>query len=203
MSHQHIEMLLQQDWNQLLRHYSAPFRPSISLRPASLWIHLEDLLLEWREVWSSDWFAANQNKLITSEWTLKDLTAHIASWAGELRAQAEILAGDAGVSYQILFDEIGGPRSWNAETVAVHRSQSLEELVGEIEHETVRFQDLLYEIDVPTLVTEHPIGIAPTGAPEKPWIRSIAGLVEMRCIHERHHMNRIIQWKREEFGGDL
>jgi hypothetical protein len=40
-------------------------------------------------------------------------------------------------------------------------------------------------------------------AVEQPWIRSIAGLVEMRCIHERHHMNRIIQWKRAKLGGDL
>jgi hypothetical protein len=69
------------------------------------------------------------------------------------------------------------------------------------ERETVRFQDLLFEVDIPALLTEHPIGIAPTAAPGQPWIRSIAGLVEMRCIHERHHMNRIIQWKRAKFGG--
>jgi len=203
MSHPPIDVLLQQDWNQLLRHGIAPGKLSIRLRPASLWIHLEDLLLEWRELWSSEWFAARQDELITSEWTLKDLTAHIASWACELRAQAEILASGAGVDYQILFDEQGGPRSWNADKVAMRRSQSLEELIGEIERETVRLQDLLYEIDSPALLTERPIGIAPASAPEKPWIRSVAGLVEMRCRHERHHMNRIIQWKHARPGGDL
>jgi hypothetical protein len=203
MSRQRIDMLLQHDWNQLLRHIIAPAKPSIRLRPATLWIHLEDLLLEWRELWRSEWFAADQGELITSEWTLKDLTAHVASWAGELRAQAEILAGGTGVGYQILFDEVGGPRSWNAENVEMRRSQSLEELVGEIERETVRFQDLLFEVGIPALLTERPIGIAATAAPGQPWIRSIAGLVEMRCIHERHHMNRIIQWKRAKLGGDL
>src|SRR4030095_6820680 len=108
-----------------------------------------------------------------------------------------------GVGYQILSDEFRGPRSWNPEKVAIRRSQSLDELVGEIERETVRFQDLLYEIDIPTLITERPIGIAPTGAPGQPWIRSIAGLVDMRCFHDRHHMHRIIQWKRARLRGDL
>ena len=203
MSHQRIDVLLQQDWDQLLGDINAPAKPSIRVTPATLWIQLEDLLLQWRELWSSDWFAADQGELITSEWTLKDLTAHVASWAGELRAQAEILAGGTGVAYQILFEEIGGPRSWNAEKVEMRRAQSLQELVGEIERETVRFQDLLYEIDIPTLMTEHPIGIAPTGVPGQPWIRSIAGLVDMRCFHDRHHMNRIIQWKRARLSGDL
>src|SRR5262245_28836157 len=203
MSRQRIDKLLRHDWNQFLGYIIAPTKPSIRSTPATLWIHLEDLLLQWREVWSSEWFAANQSELITSEWTLKDLTAHVASWAGELRAQAEILAGGTGVGYQILFDEIGGPRSWNAEKIAMRRSQLLEELVREIERETVRLQDLLYAVDIPGLLTDRPIGIASTTAPGKPWIRSIAGLVEMRCFHDRHHMNRIGQWKRSKFGGDL
>jgi hypothetical protein len=203
MSRDHIDMQLQHDWHHLLNQIIAPAKPSIRLRPATLWIQLEDLLLQWRELWTSEWFAADQGELITSEWTLKDLMAHVGSWAGELRSQAGILAAGMGVGYQILFDEIGGPRSWNAEKVAIRRSQSLDELVGEIERETVRFQDLLYEIDTPTLITEHPIGIAPTGVPGQPWIRSIAGLVDMRCFHDRHHMNRIIQWKRARLSGDL
>jgi len=203
MSRQRIDMQLQHDWNELLRNIIAPAKPSIHLSPATLWIQLEDLLLQWRELWTSEWFAANQGQMITSEWTLKDVIAHVASWAGELRTQAEILAGGAGVGYQILFDEIGGPRSWNAERVEMRRSRSLEELVGQIERETVRFQDLLYEVDTPALSTERPIGIALTAAPERPWIRSIAGLVDMRCFHDRHHINRIIQWKRAELGGDF
>src|SRR5215831_4966249 len=129
--------------------------------------------------------------------------AHVASWTAELRAQAEILAGGTGVGYQILLDEIGGPRSWNAQKVELRRSRLLEEVIGEIERETVRFQDLLFEVDIPALSAEHPIGIALSAAPGEPWIRNIAGLVEMRCIHERHHMNRIIQWKRVKLGGDL
>src|SRR5215510_11087498 len=148
MSRQRIDMQLQHDWNELLRNIIAPAKPSIHLSPATLSIQLEDLLLQWRELWTSEWFAANQGQMITSEWTLKDVIAHVASWAGELRTQAEILAGGAGVGYQILFDEIGGPRSWNAEKVEMRRSQSLEELVGEIERETVRFQDLLFEVGI-------------------------------------------------------
>ena len=203
MSRHHIDMQLQHDWYQLIDQIIAPATPPRRLRPATLWIQLEDLLLQWRELWTSDWFAADQGQLITSEWTLKDVTAHVASWAGELRAQAEILAGGTGVGYQIIFDEVGGPRSWNAEKVEMRRSQSLEELISEIERETVRFQDLLFEVGISELSTERPIGIAPTAAPRRPWIRSIAGLVEMRCIHDRHHINRILQWKERKSGGDL
>ena len=203
MSRERIDMRLQHDWNQFLDDIIAPAKPSIRLRPATLWIQLEDLLLQWRELWTSEWFAANQAQMVTSEWTLKDVIAHVASWAGELRTQGEILAGGAAVGYQILFDEIGGPRSWNAEKVEMRRSRSLEELIGEIERETVRLQDVLYEVDLPALSTERPIGIARAASPEQPFIRSIAGLVDMRCFHDRHHMNRIIQWKRAELGGDL
>ena len=203
MPRNHIAAQLQHDWQRLVGQITAPVNPTIRLTPATLWIALEDLLMEWRELWSSEWFAAVKDQLINSKWTLKDLMAHVASWTGELRAQAEILAGGTGVGYQILFDEIGGPRSWNAEKVELRRSRLLEEVIGEIERETVRFQDLLFEVDIHTLLREHPIGIAPTGAPGQPWIRSIAGLVDMRCIHERHHMNRIIEWKRAKLGGDL
>jgi hypothetical protein len=203
MSRDHIDMQLQHDWYQLLGQIIAPATPPGRVRPTTLWIELEDLLIQWRELWTSDWFAADQGQLITSEWTLKDVTAHVASWAGELRAQAEILAGGTGVGYRILFDEVGGPRSWNAEKVEMRRSQSLEELISEIERETVRFQDLLFEVGIPALLTERPIGIVAAAAPGQPWIRSIAGLVEMRCFHERHHMTRIIQWKSSKLGGDL
>src|SRR5262245_17226590 len=203
MSRDHIDMQLQHEWSQLLGKIIPPARPVIRLSPETLWIQLENLLLEWRELWSSEWFSVDQGELITSEWTLKDLIAHVASWTSEFRSQAEILAGGSGVGYRILFEEVGGPRSWNAEKVELRRSQSLQELLGEIERETVRLQALLFEVGIPVLLTERPIGIAATAAPGQPWIRSIAGLVEMRCFHERHHMTRIIQWRRAKLGGDL
>ena len=121
-----IDTQLRHDWQRLVSHVTAPANPAIRLTPATLWIALEDLLMEWRELWSSEWFAAVKDQLINSKWTLKDLMAHVASWTGELRAQAEILAGGTGVGYQILFDEIGGPRSWNAEKVELRRSRLLE-----------------------------------------------------------------------------
>src|SRR5262245_18521684 len=111
MSREHIDIQLRHDWHQLLRQITAPATPPPRLRRATLWIELEDLLLQWRELWTSEWFAAEQYELITSEWTLKDVIAHVASWAGEFRSQAEILAGGNGVGYRIRFDEIGGPRS--------------------------------------------------------------------------------------------
>ena len=203
MPRNHIDAQLQHDWQRLVSQITAPANPAIRLTPATLWIALEDLVMQWRELWSSEWFAAVKDQSINSKWTLKDLMAHVASWTGELRAQAEILAGGTGVGYQILFDEIGGPRTWNAEKVELRRSRLLEEVIGEIERETVRFQDLLFEVDIHTLLREHPIGIALTAAPGQPWIRSIAGLVEMRCIHERHHMTRIRQWKGAKLAGDL
>jgi len=185
---------LQSAWQQLLEQASAltPSRSTIRVRPVTLCIELEDLLAEWREVWNSEWFASELDELITSEWTLKDIIAHVASWSTEMRTQAGILAKGSAVGYQILFEKVGGPRSWNAEQVALRRSQPVEELIGEIERETARFQDLLYAVEQPILFVERPIGIAMPGTGE-PWIRSIAGIVEMRCFHDRMHLHRIRQ----------
>jgi len=199
-----IEMELQQAWYQLLEQTSvlAGPVPTIRVRPATLGIELDDLLAEWREIWSSDWFGSESDRLVTSEWTLKDVVAHVASWSAEMRAQAEILAKSSEVPYRILFEKVGGPRTWNAEHVSLRRTHSLETLIREIEHETALLQDLLYKVEVPILFFERPIGIAMSTAPNEPWIRSIAGMVDMRCFHDRLHMSRIRDWRRRKLGGE-
>ena len=191
-----IPTVLQSAWQQLLEQAGAlaPSRSPIRVRPVTLCIELEDLLAEWRELWNSKWFAGELYELITSEWTLKDVIAHVASWSTEMRAQAEILGKGSAVGYRILFEKVGGPRSWNAEQVALRRSQPLEKLIGEIERETARFQDLLLTVEQPLLFVERPIGIA-MAATGEPWIRSVAGIVEMRCFHDRMHLHRIRQWR--------
>jgi Mycothiol maleylpyruvate isomerase N-terminal domain len=191
-----IPEVLQSGWQKLVEQAGAlvPSRPTIRVRPVTLCIELEDLLAEWRELWSAKWFAGELDELITSEWTLKDVIAHVASWSREMRAQAEILGKGSTVGYRILFEKVGGPRSWNAEQVALRRSQPVEELIEEIERETTLFQDLLLAVEQTILFVERPIGIAmaATGAP---WIRSIAGIVEMRCYHDRMHLHRIREWR--------
>jgi hypothetical protein len=187
----------------LVNEITAPEKPRVRVRPATLYIELEDVLMQWRELWNSEWFAAGQDQLVTAEWTLKDVVAHVASWTVELRTQAEILAAGADVGYRILFEETGGPRSWSAEKVEILRPQPLDLLTKEIEKETVRFQDLLFAVEVPILLAERPIGIASAAAPGEPWIRSIAGLVGMRSFHDRHHMDRIRDWKFSKLAGDF
>lgn len=191
------------DWSRLVNDVIPPVQPKIRPTAITLYVELEDLLMEWRELWSQPWFRSSQDELVTSEWSLKDVIAHVASWTIELRAQAEILAGDADVGYRILFEEVGGPRTWNAEQVAMRRDWPLELLTAEIEEQTTRLQDLIFQLNEPVLFTEHRLGIAMASSPDNPWIRSIAGIVGMRSFHDRHHINRIGKWKMSRDGGDF
>ena len=126
----------------------------------------------------------------------------MASWSAEMRAQAEILAKASEVPYRILFERVGGPRTWNAEQVSLRREHSLDALIREIKNETALLQNLLYNVERPILFFERPIGIAMAAAPDEPWIRSIAGIVEMRCFHDRLHISRIRDWQRRKLGGE-
>ena len=199
-----IGIELQEAWHQLLEQTSVLVDsvPTIRVRPATLCIELDDLLSEWREIWSSDWFGSKRDRLVTSEWTLKDVVAHVASWSAEMRAQAEILAKGSEVPYRILFEKVGGPRTWNAEHVSLRRAHSLDALIREIEDETALLEDLLYKVALPILFFERQIGIAMSAAPNEPWVRSLAGVVEMRCYHDRYHISRIREWKRQNLGGE-
>src|SRR5262245_57139941 len=199
-----IVIELQQAWHQLLEQTTVLVGsvPTIRVRPATLCTELEDLLAEWREIWSSDWFGPERDRLVTSEWTLKDVVADVASWSAEMRAQAEILAKASEVPYRILFERVGGPRIWNAEQVSLRREHSLDALIREVKNETAYLQSLLYNVERPILVCERPICIAMAAAPHEPWIRSIAGIVEMRCFHDRLHISRIRDWQRRKLGGE-
>jgi hypothetical protein len=194
---QTIHTGLESDWYRLLQHASALVNsaPEIRVRPMTLWVELEDLLAEWRELWTSEWFAGNLSRLVTAEWTLQDVVAHVASWSTEMRAQAETLAKGLDVGYRILFEEVGGPKSWNAEQVRLRRAHSLDKLAGEIERETARLQALLFELEPTVLFVERVIGIATAAAPKEPWTRSIAGIVDLRCFHDRLHINHIREWR--------
>jgi hypothetical protein len=119
-----------------------------------------------------------------------------------MRVQAEMLAKDLDVPYRILFEQTGGPRSWNAQQVERRRGQAVKILTSEIEHETARLQDLLFEVGQPVLFVERPIGIAFAATAGEPWIKSIAGIVEMRCFHDRWHIHRIREWTREKRIGE-
>jgi hypothetical protein len=196
-----LETELSRNWHGLLEQTKVlvASTPPIRVRPATLYMELEDLLAEWRELWNSEWFIPELDHSVTSEWTLKDVIAHVASWTAEMRIQSEILASGSDVPYQILFEKTGGPKAWNAEQVQLRRMRSAEALTGEIERETARLQDLLFKVEQPILAFKRPIGIAMAASPAEPWIRSIAGIAELRCFHDRHHLGRIREWNRNKF----
>jgi hypothetical protein len=191
------------DWSRLINGVIAPAQPKIRPTPITLYVELEDLLMEWRELWAQPWFRSSQNELVTSEWSLKDVIAHVASWTTEFRAQAEILAGERDVGYRILFEEVGGPRTWNNEQVAMRRDRPLDTLTAEIGEQTARLQDLIFQLNAPVLFAEHRLAMAMASSPDNPWIRSIAGIVGMRSFHDRHHINRIGKWIVSKHGGDF
>jgi len=195
---------LQRGWHGLLQQMRASVLslPRIRVRPQTLSIELEDLLAEWRELWNSEWFVPARDRHVTSEWTLQDVIAHVASWSKEMRVQSEMLAKGLNVPYRILFEKLGGPRSWNAEQVGLRREQTLKSSIAEVERETAQLQDLLLKVGQPILFAERTIGIASSAAGE-PWVKSIAGIVEMRCLHDRLHIHRIREWNRENLAGEF
>src|SRR5262249_10888134 len=148
-----IGIELQQGWQQLLEQTSdlAGSVPAVRVRPVTLCIELDDLLMGWREIWGSEGVGSGRGRLVPSRWALKDVVAHVASWSAEMRAQAEILAKASEVPYRILFERVGGPRIWNAEQVSLRREHSLDALIREIKNETALLQNLLYNVERPIL----------------------------------------------------
>ena len=59
-----IGIELQRDWQELLKQTSvlAGSMPSVRVRAATLCIELEDLLADWREIWSSEWFVSERDR---------------------------------------------------------------------------------------------------------------------------------------------
>ncbi len=208
MPESRIHKQLGTEWQELLAGLSlgeegsaqwseAPFRfrPAGMARPTVLFAELEEVLAAWSELRASALLEKYADRFVTTAWTLKDLLAHLASWAVEIGRQVETAAAGQVSDYAIAFDVFaGGPNEWNETEVQKRRPRSLEALLDEFETETRRLQDLALELPEETLLAETESPLAPTGDPAGRWKTNIARIVAAKCGHDRLHMGRIQQF---------
>ena len=168
--------------------------PVRSLSATELFAELEEVLSIWQELRAAP-LREFAGRFVTSAWTLKDLLAHLASWAGEFRREVEMAAGGQAFDYAIPYAlSVIGPNQWNQVEVEKRAEKSLDEIFQEFETETTRLQDLVIELSEPALASESEFPLAPSGDPAALWRGNSAQIVLMKCVHDRYHMGRIRHW---------
>jgi hypothetical protein len=197
---------LQEEWGQLRRENSSAdaSTPDWSFiqkqarfpRASILFAELQDTRQLWKELLGLVNLDSYADRFVTSRWTIKDLIAHITSWASELREQAEAAARGLSFDYAIPYAlSIIGPNEWNQKEVDRRRNLSLAELFQELDDQSALFEDLVLDLPEEDLQAERMFALAPNGDPDTRWKGTISQLVILKCSHERYHLDRIRQWQ--------
>jgi uncharacterized damage-inducible protein DinB len=159
--------------------------PMRTLSAIELFTELEEVLSTWQALKAAP-LQEFARRFINPAWTLKDLLAHLASWAAEFRREVEMAAGGQEFDYAIPYAlSVAGPNQWNQVEVERRAEKSLDEIFQEFETETTRLQDLLSELPQPALASESKFAL---------WRGNSAQIVLMKCAHDRYHMGRIQHW---------
>jgi hypothetical protein len=132
----------------------------------------------------------------TSRWTVRDVVAHLASWAMETRRETETLLAGGGFDYTIHFEREGGPRAWNQREVDARARRTPAELFEELDRETIRTMDLMLE------ASDEAFGAVATlprtsGDPPEAWRMPLGAMVLMSCWHARLHLRALEELLRE------
>jgi hypothetical protein len=157
---------------------------------ASLCLALEEVRRAWEDLRRAPHVSKKAGQMMTPLWTLRDLVSHVASWAQEFRREAELSLQGTTIDYEIYFEPGVGPTEWNHARVAERRKQKWDEILGEIDSETRRLQELLLSAPAERL---HAVAkFAPVvAADRRPLVRNLAEVAAARCFHDRHHLGRI------------
>ncbi len=158
-----------------------------------LWAELEDVRLAFAEVHAALDEESKADVLATTHWSLKDLVAHLASWATEFRRQIETAAAGTAFDYVITFTPRVGPTEWNAREVERRRAMSLDDRFRELDTATARIQELALTLPDDALFMTAELPQTPDGRPEHRWKTRLADLMLMKCFHDRYHLNRLRQ----------
>jgi hypothetical protein len=190
---------LEREWRALLETVTAPAQSPLDLPPerrmplsrTALLAQLEEVRDEWRSLQSSV-DEERAGRFANAGWTLKELLAHLASWAKEFRKQIETVSRGDSFDYTIPFAmSILGPNQWNQREVEARRERSLDEIFLEFDEETVKLADLVVAMEEPVLYRPTPFPAAPSGSPterlEAPPVLVISG----KCLHDRYHFAQI------------
>jgi hypothetical protein len=197
---------LQDEWHDLVSHISSdhlvsPGRsfvhdPARMIRPAILFAELEDNKAQWDEFLKMIVLNDYSEHFITPNWTVKDMVAHMASWAAEVCHQVKVIIGGEALDYAIPYAlSVIGPNQWNQVEIEKRRRRSLDKVLRELEDETVSLQDIVLELPEESLNSDRLFALAPNGDTSTRWKGSISQIVLLKCSHERHHLERFRQWR--------
>ncbi len=187
------------EWRTLLETIPAPERSPLDLPPERRMglsrVALLAALEEVREEWKSLRHLVDEEtgaRFANAAWTLKDLLAHLASWAREFRSEIAAVSRREEFDYAIPFAmTVLGPNQWNEKEVRLRKERRLEEIFLEFDDETARLQDLVVEMEEPVLYQPAPFPLAPSGNPEERLPLPPAFLVSGKCLHDRYHFAQI------------
>jgi hypothetical protein len=157
---------------------------------AALCVELEEVRRAWEDLRRTPRISREAERMMTPQWTLRDLTSHVASWASEFRSEAELCLLGRDIGYEIYFEPGVGPTEWNHARVAERREQKFDDILSEIDAETRRLQQLVLSAPPERL---HAVArFAPVvGMERRPLVRNLAEVAGARCFHDRHHLGRI------------
>jgi hypothetical protein len=208
-----VRAQLARDWRALLQRSSSGRGNPLDLSPErrlalsrlALYAQLEELREEFRAL-SELVDEELGGRFVNAGWTLKELLAHLASWAKEFRQQVETVSRHQRFDYSIPFAmSVRGPTEWNAVEVEKRRERSLPQIFDEYEQETGRLQELVLSMDEADLHRGQEFPAAPTGRPEGRWQGPSAVVVAGKCMHDRHHIaqirGRLDRWRKGPGGG--
>jgi len=193
-----VEELLRNAWRALLEAstpgggpLSLPQHQRMALRKTALFAQLEEVRVDWRELRAAI-RPEEVSRYVNAAWTLKDLIAHMASWATEFRHEVETALRGGRFDYAIPYAmTVMGPKQWNEDTVEARRARPIDELLEEFETQTVRLQEILLEMSERDLMELRELPLAPTGDPNATWRGPSAFIIAAKCEHDRHHIAQI------------
>lgn len=191
--------LLESDWRALcdgLAKTTSTVHPQhpFPARPLGLFAELEEVLSLVRAL-DHRLLRRYARRYVNSLWTLQDLLAHLASWAGEFRRQAETLATGREPEYAIPFAlSIIGPNEWNQVEVERRQNRTLVDVLAEFESETQFLQDLVLSLTKDELSRPALLPAAPSGDPAARIRGTIAFVISGKCAHDRYHFAGLRAW---------
>lgn len=157
---------------------------------AAVIAEIKDLRMTLAELRASIERTGAAERRATTLWTVRDVVAHLASWAAETRREAERILTGAAFDYAIHFEQEGGPRAWNQGEVERRAGKTLGELFDELEAEHQRLVDLALRAPDEQLTAE--VDLPRTaGDPPRAWRMSIAAMIVAGGWHARLHIARI------------
>ena len=184
------------EWRRLVRDPAPPFAggPPFPKSAAGLFAELEEVLVLWRDL-REEPLRRHARRFVSASWSLQDLLAHLASWAGEFRREVETVAAGLEFDYSIPFAlSVIGPNEWNEAEVMKRRTLTLEQVLDQFEEQTRALQDVVLALAPDEILKPATLPAAPSGNPAERMRGNVAIVVSGKCMHDRHHIGNIRRW---------